>query len=184
MAVWLSRTLKEKKERQKSAAHALWLACHTQAEIAEAVGITRQAVSTWEDEFAKKPAAGNFANSPPIYTVWKKQNKTNSVDHFGNSEVEWLENLLYLYTEPSGIVVDPFAGGGSTIDACKKHGRRYFVSDRKPIVEREHEIRKIELADGLPPVPRWKDVELVYLDPPYWKQAEGQYSDDPRSASI
>ncbi|CAK0762078.1 hypothetical protein CCP4SC76_3650002 [Gammaproteobacteria bacterium] len=28
-------------------------------------------------------------------------------------------------------------------------------------------------------VPRWKDVELVYLDPPYWTQAEGKYSEDP-----
>ena len=26
--------------------------------------------------------------------------------------------------------------------------------------------------------PTWKDVRLVYLDPPYWKQAEGQYSTD------
>jgi adenine-specific DNA methylase len=24
----------------------------------------------------------------------------------------------------------------------------------------------------------WKDVQLVYLDPPYWKQAENQYSTD------
>ena len=76
------------------------------------------------------------------------------------------------------MVVDPFAGGGSTIDVCKRRGRRYFVSDRKPIVEREHEIRVHDLTDGLPGVPRWKDVKLVYLDPPYWKQAEGQYSDD------
>jgi hypothetical protein len=28
-------------------------------------------------------------------------------------------------------------------------------------------------------VPRWKDVKLVYLDPPYWKQSEGFYSQDP-----
>ena len=77
------------------------------------------------------------------------------------------------------LVVDPFAGSGSTIDVCKKRKRRYFVSDRKPIVEREHEIRRHDLTDGLPKVPRWKDVRLVYLDPPYWKQAEGQYSNDP-----
>jgi len=25
---------------------------------------------------------------------------------------------------------------------------------------------------------RWGDVSLLYLDPPYWKQAEGEYSDD------
>lgn len=47
-----------------------------------------------------------------------------------------MDNLLYLYTEPFDVVVDPFAGGGSTIDVCRKRFRRYWVSDRKPIVER------------------------------------------------
>jgi len=32
-------------------------------------------------------------------------------------------------------------------------------------------------------VPRWKDVRLVYLDPPYWKQTEGKYSDSPDDLS-
>jgi DNA modification methylase len=52
--------------------------------------------------------------------------------------------MLYRYTEPLDIVVDPFAGDGSTIDLCKKRWRRYWVSDRKPVVEREHEIRSHE----------------------------------------
>jgi hypothetical protein len=29
----------------------------------------------------------------------------------GNSEVRWLDNLLYLYTKPFDIVVDTFASG-------------------------------------------------------------------------
>jgi hypothetical protein len=115
----------------------------------------------------------------PLYNVWKQQDKSAGVGHFGNSEPRWLENLLYLYTEPFDIVVDPCAGGGSTIDVCKRRGRRYFVSDRKPIVAREDEIRTWDLTKGLPKLPRWQDVRLVYLDPPYWKQAAGQYSDDP-----
>lgn len=183
---WLSRTLKEEKEKKREKAYGMWLACHTQEEIAETVQVTRQAVSVWEEEFAKMSASDNFANwtdfKPPIYNVWKQQDKTAGPDHFGNSEVRWLENLLYLYTNPSDIVVDPFAGSGTTIDICKKRARRYWVSDRKPIVEREHEIRKHDLVNGdgiqMPPIPRWKDVRLVYLDPPYWKQAEGQYSSD------
>lgn len=180
---WLSRTIKEEKESKKKKAFEMWLACRTQEEIAEAVQMTRQAVGVWEDEFAKNTAAEDFANSrdftPPIYNVWKKQDKTNAVSHFGNTEAQWLENLLYLYTNPADIIVDPFGGGGSTIDVCKKRGRRYFVSDRKPIPAREHEIRLHDLTEGMPSVPRWKDVRMVYLDPPYWKQAEGQYSDDP-----
>ena len=53
------------------------------------------------------------------------------------------------------------------------------MSDRKPVVERETEIRAHDMTNGLPPLPRWKDVRLVYLDPPYWAQAAGEYSSDP-----
>jgi DNA-binding XRE family transcriptional regulator len=184
---WLSRTLKEEKERKKDAAFKLWLACHTQEEIAASVDVAQNTVTGWEKEFIEKCQEHNLINSPdfeiPIYNVWKQQNKSNAVNHFGNSEPRWLENLLYLYTNPADIIVDPFAGSGSTIDVCKKRQRRYWVADRKPIVEREHEIRKHDLvADTgvqMPPVPRWKDVKLVYLDPPYWLQAQGQYSQDP-----
>jgi len=116
---------------------------------------------------------------PPIYNVWKQQTKTAGASHFGNSEIRWVDNLLYLYTSPFDIVVDPFAGGGSTIDICKKRFRRYYVSDRLPIVEREKEIRQHDITTGLPKPPQWKDVKLVYLDPPYWKQAAGKYSEDP-----
>ena len=180
---WLSRTIKEDKEKKQKQARALWMSCATQEEIAEATGVPQQTIGEWLKGFTEMSDADisviPSGFTPPIYNVWKKQTKTNAVSHFGNSEVEWLENLLYLYTNPAGIAVDPFGGGGSTIDACKKWSRRYYVSDRKPIVAREHEIRLHDLTTGLPSVPRWKDVDLIYLDPPYWKQAEGQYSDDP-----
>jgi DNA-binding XRE family transcriptional regulator len=182
VSAWLSRTLKEMKEQQKKKAREMWLSCATQEQIAEAVGVAQQTVKDWTDGFTESPEDGLSVFppgfEPPIYNVWKQQTKTNAVSHFGNSETRWVENLLYLYTNAAGIVVDPFGGGGSTIDACKKWNRRYYVSDRKPIVAREHEIRLHDLTTGLPSV-RWKDVNLVYLDPPYWKQAEGQYSDDP-----
>jgi hypothetical protein len=189
---WLSRIDKDTEVKQKKEAFDLWLACHTQQEIADKIGKGQKTISRWIDgtedksgfsqnEKLLKMTKIQFKDDfdPPIYNVWKKQTKTTGVSHFGNSEPEWLENLLYLYTEPFDIVLDPFAGGGSTIDVCKKRGRRYFVSDRKPIVEREKEIRKHDITSGCPSVPRWKDVKLVYLDPPYWKQAAGQYSDDP-----
>ena len=48
---------------------------------------------------------------PPLYNIWKQQEKSSGSSHFGNSEPRWVDNLLYLYTEPFDIVVDPFAGG-------------------------------------------------------------------------
>lgn len=162
----------------------------TQEEIAEAVGVSRDKVQSESEDLCDLEAFPNSTKvtalhqdadfTPPIYNVWTFAKKTNSVNHFGNSEQAILDNLLYLYTQPFDIVVDPFAGGGATIDICRKRLRRYWVSDRKPIVERENEIRRHDLVtDGAPPLNRnWSQVTLTYLDPPYWKQAEGQYSND------
>mgnify|MGYP000846099308 FL=1 len=190
---WLSRIDKDSKEERERRIYAKWLACWTQDEIAQSEGITQPQVLTILSEFPileklikSSQTLATYSEpdwAPPIYNIWKQQEKTAGSTHFGNSEVRWVDNLLYLYTEPFDVVVDPFAGGGSTIDLCKKRSRRYFVSDRKPIPEREADIRQHDLiASGgvvLPSVPRWKDVSLVYLDPPYWRQAAGQYSDDP-----
>jgi len=185
---WLSRTLKEQKDRENAQILDLWLACYTEAEIAETLSLGRKTI---DDRIAVLAESYRDKNSPklafqddfpvPLYNVWKQQEKSNRVKHFGNSEARWLDNLLYLYTEPFDIVIDPCAGGGATIDVCRHRGRRYWVSDRKPIVAREDEIRRLDLVtDGLPPLyKRWGEVSLVYLDPPYWKQAEGQYSQDP-----
>lgn len=169
----------------------MWMACYTLDQIGESVGVSQPTVSRRIESFIQNGTSSvlnktlpfdrdqNF--TPPLYNVWTFAKKTNNVGHFGNSEQRIVDNLLYLYTEPFDVVVDPFAGGGSTIDVCRQRSRRYWAGDRKPIVERENEIRKHDLAiDGAPPLDRmWSDVALTYLDPPYWKQAENQYSSDP-----
>ena len=210
---YLSRIVKDQKVARNKRMFDLWLACYTQEEIADSVGVDHATVSRFvqslsqeqmhktdlanpldeeggdaDDEskpsfFAKKAATPRANHKEddfdvPLYNVWKQQTKTAGAKHFGNSEVRWLDNLLYLYTSPWDIVIDPFAGSGATVGLCKSRLRRYWVSDRKPIVEMERDIRKHDLTDGLPDIARWKDVKLVYLDPPYWKQAEGEYSDD------
>jgi len=188
---WLSRIDKDSKAARNKRIFAAWLACDTQEEIAERESVSRMDVSRVCNEMAElpesyKPAASHLTDfDPPLYNVWKQQTKSSGSNHFGNSEPRWVDNLLYLYTKPFDIVVDPFAGGGSTIDVCRKRYRRYWVADRKPVPEREREIRTHDLVDlesGTVRLPelnkRWSDVRLVYLDPPYWKQAEGRYSQD------
>lgn len=183
---WLARTIKENKDKQNGKIWGMWLSCYTDQQIADVVGLDRSTVTARRQDLLEK-FRGTFPTKvlfreedwkPPIYNVWKVQEKSNAVSHFGNSEERWLENLLYLYTDPLGVVMDPFAGGGSTINVCQRRGRRYWVADRKPIIGREEEIRKADIADGPPAYIPWSDVALLYLDPPYWKQAEGQYSKD------
>lgn len=177
-----------RKER-KETIYKMWLSCHTQEEIAEAVKLSQvQIVEIIKElsvlETLPKAIKLQFSFqdaefNPPLYNIWSFGKKTNGTSHFGNTEQRIVENLLYLYTEPFDIVLDPFAGGGSTIDVCKKRGRRYFVSDRKPIIERENEIRLLDICKEFPSLGnRWSDVTLTYLDPPYWKQAENKYSTD------
>ena len=186
--LWLSRIDKDTKDGRDKRIFESWLACQSDEEIAEREGLTRRAVEPILADFLdleKLPKSlrtaadhADEAFQPPFYNIWKQQEKTAGSSHFGNSEARWVDNLLYLYTKPFDVVVDPFAGGGSTIELCKKRLRRYWVSDRKPIVEREKEIRKHDLTESLPRLP-WKDISLVYLDPPYWVQAQGKYSEDP-----
>lgn len=182
---WLSRIDKDSKEVRARRIFDLWLGCYTMEEIGEAVGLhvrdkALQVSRKLEDLPNNEKSAAIHATEfdPPIYNIWKQQTKTPGSSHFGNTEVQLVDNLLYLYTKPFDVVVDPFGGGGSTVDLCKKRLRRYWVSDRKVEPEQEGRIRLWDVTDGLPKLPRWKDVSLVYLDPPYWKQAEGKYSDD------
>ncbi len=186
---WLQRTDKEAKDRRDREIFSMWMACFTQQDIANQVGCDKDTVSEVCRKMADLPKSDKSAAEhatdfkPPIYNEWKQQTKSDGVGHYGNSETRWVDNLLYLYTKPFDVVLDPFAGSGSTIDVCWKRFRRHFVSDRKPIVERESDILEHDLVkDGkviLPKPPQWKDVKLVYLDPPYWKQAAGKYSKDP-----
>ena len=185
---YLHNVDEQRKERRRKLIFDMWLACAGETEIASATELTQQAVNKELkvlQQLEGLPKVVQLAAhheddfKVPLYTVWAWGKKSNGVTHFGNSEQRIVDNLLYMYTQPFDIAVDPFAGGGSTIDVCKKRLRRYWVSDRLPIIERE-DIRQLDcVADGPPPLAnRWSDVSLTYLDPPYWKQAEGKYSKD------
>ena len=175
---WLSSIDQDIKERRDKKIFNMWLSCHTQEEIADVVGLSRSQVGEILTESAKLPKSAEAAANHlvdfeiPLYNVWKIKEKSGSSSLLGNTEPEIFDNLLYLYTKPFDVVVDPFAGGGSTIDVCKKRFRRYWVGDRTVVPEREHEIRKWDIANGLPPMPRWQDVTLLYLDSSKWKQLE------------
>jgi hypothetical protein len=96
---WLSRIDKDAKEARNRRIFELWLACYTQEEIAEHVESER----SYEDHFLResadlpdgaKPAASHLTDfDPPLYNVWKEQEKTAGASHPGNSEVRWVDNL-------------------------------------------------------------------------------------------
>jgi len=182
---WVSDLDQAARDEQKRIMLEMWHQCYTDQEIGEAVDMTQQAVtaalSQILDKCRKFVKVTFFEDGwkPPLFNVWAFAKKTNATTHFGNTEQRIVDNLLWLYTEPADIVVDPFGGGASTLDACMHRGRRCWLSDRKPQPGLESKIRTLDIVTDLPPLhKRWADVSLTYLDPPYWRQAQGEYSDD------
>jgi len=168
---WVSRIDQDSRDARDKRIFDLWLACHTQEEIADRLDCDRYDVDNFLrksadlPEYAKPAANHQIDFEPPLYNVWQPNERTDPV-HFGDSDPRWIDNLLYLYTQPFDIVVDPFAGRGSTIDVCRKRFRRYFVCDPSPVVERADEIRQHDVTQSMPPLARWSDVRLVYVAPP------------------
>ena len=92
---WLSRVVKDNKEKRDRKIFDMWLACHTQEEIAEACDCPRKTVDDQIATFGETVLGNQSAKShaehatdfdPPIYNIWKQQTKSEGSSHFGNSD--------------------------------------------------------------------------------------------------
>jgi len=117
-----------------------------------------------------------------IYNVWyfHALDPRFGVGHPGNVPGQIVQNLNWYYTKPGDLVVDIFAGGGTTLDVCKFDdddfgNRECLAYDIEPHFARNDIKRWDVVAKGLP---KFKHAQLVFLDPPYWKQKKGEYSGD------
>lgn len=81
-----------------------------------------------------------------------------------------IQNILYYWTSPGDLIVDPMAGGGVTLDVCKSMDRECIAFDIKP-------SRKDILACDATGE-KWpfkNEADLIFIDPPYWSQMENDY---------
>jgi hypothetical protein len=81
---WLGRIDKDAKDARDRRIFDMWMACHADKEIGEAVDLTGRAVAMITEEMADlprlpKPAQSAASHStdfdPPLYKVWKQQQK-------------------------------------------------------------------------------------------------------------
>jgi adenine-specific DNA-methyltransferase len=116
--------------------------------------------------------------APQVTTLWDYPSQ-----HYGDREqgsqayrgatpsyVIW--NVIYRYTEPGALVVDPFCGSGTTLDVCADLGREglgFDVAPARPDIA-QADARSLPLKQG--------KADLVFMDPPYADNLA--YSDDPR----
>lgn len=175
---WLEKIDQTREEERERVIIDLYLRCYTQKEIANKVGVKQPRVAQIikklqmhieHDLLIKVPESLQFFN------VWNfpNRNPDYGIKCEGNIPGQIIENLLYYYTKPFDIVVDPMAGGGTTIDVCKAMYRRYRAYDIDPLRDdiKKHDIRKGFLKEC-------KGCDLIFLDPPYFDMVFGKLFKD------
>lgn len=164
-------------ERDRKIMEMYLRAWNTLEMIGNIVGLTKQQVGNIIQSNSSKIAEILQDTKFPLYNIWKLQKQDNATDsHFGSFPLYFMKSLLHFHTQPLDIIFDPFAGGGTTVDACKEMFRRYYCTDRKVRPGREKDILEHDITNGFPdglPKPA-----MIFLDPPYWTLAKKQYSDD------
>ena len=70
-------------------------------------------------------------------------------------------NLVWRYTDPGDLVVDPMCGSGTTIDVCKEEEREVIGLDISPVRSDiiQSDARNIPLKDN--------SADMVFIDSPY-----------------
>lgn len=126
----------EKKEKQNRACD-LWLECWSLRDIAKEILGDEEKFKTVDNWVCKKRnESANYTppKSQQHFDVWSfgKADTSAGSNIFGRMPAQIVENLLSLYTEPGAIIIDPFAGSGTTIDVAKRMGRRIWASDLTP----------------------------------------------------
>lgn len=153
----------------------MYLACATHQKIADTVGLTQPTIS---ERIIGLHKDVEIYNPDPlkVFNIWNfsKPDERFGIKHPGRIPGQILQNLLHYYTEPEDVVWDLFGGGGVTIDVCKHMARRYAAWDIRPVRD---DIMKHDITTGLPDFRPDLKPKLIFLDPPYWKQKRGDYSD-------
>jgi len=163
---WLKDIIRQVKEEKRRRIIGLYLEGLPYNEICTKIGVSKSTVSKTVQKFQMK-----LSEHPPVpeslqlYNVWyfPRRDPRYGLDFEAAIPGQIVENVLYYYTEPFQVVVDPMAGGGTTIDVCKAMYRRYLAYDLKP---KRDDIRQHDIREGFPK--EAKNCDLVFLDPPYY----------------
>ena len=109
------------------------------------------------------------------YDVWTFQGVHQFLggQHPGRIPGQLIAHVMYFFTQPNDIVIDPMVGGGTTLDVALVMGRRCYGYDIDHRHNRPDIIHHDMLQDGWPD--RLKKADLIFWDPPYYRKKDDQY---------
>jgi ParB family chromosome partitioning protein len=111
---------------------------------------------------------------PTPYDVWSfKHDRAFGIPHPGSIPPGIVAHTLHYFTEPSALVVDPMAGGGTTLDVCLAMGRRCLAYDLDPVRD---DIKPLDIRHGFPD--ESLACDLIFVDPPYHTMLARSYAND------
>lgn len=139
--LWLSECWRVAKDGARIMVFTDWRQLPSMTDALQAAGWMWRGVVTWHKPSAR-PSLGDFKRDAEYVITGSKgkpimhsrkcppgvySHSVNTVRkiHLTEKPVALLENLLDI-TAPGGLVLDPFAGSGSTGVACLNTGRRYL----------------------------------------------------------
>ena len=111
---------------------------------------------------------------PTPYDVWSfKHDRAFGIPHPGSIPPGIVAHTLHYFTEPGGRVVDPMAGGGTTLDVCESMGRQCLAYDLEPV---RPEIRRHDATTPFPT--ETSGCDLIFCDPPYHTMLARRYAEE------
>ncbi len=116
---------------------------------------------------------------PTPYDVWSfRHDRAFGIPHPGSIPSAIVAHALYYFSPPGGLVVDPMAGGGITVDVCSSMGRRCLAYD---LVPTRPDIQVHDIRDGFPQ--EGAGCDLIFCDPPYHTMLARHYVQDAISSA-
>ena len=143
-----------------------------QSGVAQLDGGTKTIHAAYKDLRRRDRFGSDFRPTP--YDVWPfRHDRAFGIPHPGSIPPALVAHALHYYTAPGALVVDPMAGGGTTLDVCQSMGRRCLAYDLHPT---RPEIQPHDIRLGFPPTAIGCD--LIFCDPPYHTMLARHYACD------
>ena len=149
-ALWLTECYRLLKVGSPVLLFTDWRQMPLTTDILQAGGFVWRGVVAWDKGGACRPMLGRFAHQAE-YVVWGSKGpmgnqregvhtlpgvyqhgvKQSDKHHMTGKPTPLMEDLLKIVT-PGGLVLDPFAGSGTTGVACIRTGRRFVGIEKQP----------------------------------------------------